>query len=393
MGAIEAHATITVVPQFTQLATGPMHGCGITGRAEIYCWGRSVRGELGTASALQDCAARFGPGALCSGLPVRSVNLRASAIVAGLMFTCALDASGRASCWGSNVYGEIGAGSITSDLVLTPVAGGYQFTQLVAGRSHACGITTARDAYCWGLDYSGALGAGDVSPERCSGDPCSRRPRLVAGGHQWAQLSATDRATCGVTTSNELYCWGLDIGGSDGLYCQNATNLVGCTRTPIRIAAAHGYKATGIGNVHRCQQRMNGSLDCWGANYFGMLGNGTLNGSATPTAVSGGTPYASFVAGRTHTCALTSDGRVQCWGLGTDGQVGNGALQNALVPTDVAGGHRFTALVSSGNSDFNCALDDKGRAYCWGHGDLGQLGDGIFVTHSEPAPVRLIPVL
>ena len=391
MGSTTARATITVVPQFTRLAPGERHACGITGRAEIYCWGASWLGELGPLAALQDCSSRFGPGAFCSPSPMPLFNLRASAVAAGMMFTCVLDASGRASCWGSNVYGEIGAGSTATSLQLTPVAGGRQFTQLVAGRMHACAITTAREAYCWGRDYSGALGTGDVSPDRCSNDPCSRVPRLVTGGHQWAQLSATDRATCGVTTSNELYCWGLDVGGSDGLYCQMSTNLDGCTRTPIRVAATKSYKAVGIGNVHRCGQGMDGSLDCWGANYFGMLGNGTSSGGETPAPVSGSPTYASFVGGRTHTCALTSDGRAQCWGLGTEGQIGNGSLNNALVPTDVSGAHRFAALVSSGNSDFTCALDDKGRAYCWGQGDHAQLGDGMFVTRSEPVLVRLIP--
>jgi alpha-tubulin suppressor-like RCC1 family protein len=88
---------------------------------------------------------------------------------------------------------------------------------------------------------------------------------------------------------------------------------------------------------------------------------------------------------------LTSDGNAQCWGRGIEGQVGTGSLQNALVPTDVSGSHRFTALFSSGASDSSCALDDKGRAYCWGLGIFGQLGDGAFATRSEPAPVRLIP--
>ena len=142
--------------------------------------------------------------------------------------------------------------------------------------------------------------------------------------------------------------------------------------------------------MHHCEQALDGSLDCWGANYWGMLGDGTLNTSTTPVVVGGGTPYASFVAYRINSCALTSDGRVQCWGAGASGQNGTGSTQDALVPTDVSGGHTFTALASSGNADFACALSDKGHAYCWGHGDFGQLGDGAFVSRNEPVLVQFI---
>jgi alpha-tubulin suppressor-like RCC1 family protein len=390
---IVALATITVAPQFTHLAAGGLHACGITGRGDLYCWGTSMRGELGPASDLQDCSMRFGPGILCSPIPIRSSGLRPVDIVAGDMHSCALGADGTAYCWGANFYGQAGTGSLSDVPLPSAVAGGHTFTQLVAGRMHTCGITTSRAAYCWGWDWTGALGAGDVSAERClffSNDPCSRTPRLVVGGHQWAQLAATDRATCGVTTLGDLYCWGLDVGGDDGQYCQAPDNLTGCTRTPILISSAKPYKATSIGNVHRCQQAVDGTLECWGANYWGMFGNGTVASSPTPVTAAGGSAYTSFVAFRTGTCAL-SDGLAKCWGRGEDGAVGNGDLQDALSPADVLGGHRFLALAASGVSDFVCGMTDTGRAYCWGLGVFGQLGNNAFLSASEPVLVRLVP--
>ncbi len=394
MDGIVAQATITVAPHFTHLAVGAEHACGITGRGEVYCWGTSFRGELGPASGMQDCSARFGPGVLCSPIPIRSSSLHPVEIVAGDMHTCALVADGTAYCWGANFYGQAGTGSLSDEPVPTTVAGGHTFAHLVAGRMHTCGVTTSRAAYCWGWDWTGALGAGDVSAERCvffSSDPCSRTPRLVVGGHEWAQLAANDRATCGLTTLGELYCWGLDVGGNDGQYCQTPDNLTGCTRTPILIPSAKAYKATSIGDVHHCQQALDGTLECWGANYWGMFGDGTVNSSPTAVTAAGGATYASFVALRTGTCALTSDGQAQCWGRGGDGAVGNGALQDALSPADVRGGHRFLALAASGVSDFVCGMTDPGRAYCWGLGAYGQLGNNAFLSASEPVLVGLIP--
>jgi alpha-tubulin suppressor-like RCC1 family protein len=396
MDSLEARATITVVPQFTQIATGELHTCGITGRGEVYCWGESARGEVGHDSVLQDCSEHYGPGSMCSPAPVRSSNLHAVAIAAGLMHSWAIDESGTAFCWGANVYGELGNGGESDASEPMPVSSEHRFTQIVAGRMHSCGITTSHDAYCWGWDDSGQLGAGNVSAQRCTyfgTNPCSRTPRLVVGAHQWARLSATERATCGVTTTGELYCWGLGVGGSDGLYCQTPDNLVNCTRTPTLIASPKGYAATGIGDVHRCEQALDGTLDCWGTNFFGVFGDGTRETySPTPVIAAGGTAYASFVSTRLGAlCALTGDGRAQCWGRGGEGEIGNGLFEDALTPTDVSGGHRFAALASSGSSDYVCGIvTDTGRAYCWGLGANAQLGDGEFQSRSEPVLVRLV---
>jgi alpha-tubulin suppressor-like RCC1 family protein len=175
-------ATVTVAPQFTHLATGELHACGITGRRDVYCWGTAFYGEIGPPSGPPDCSDRFGGDARCSAVPVQMPGLHPVEIVAGDMHTCALDADGTAYCWGANFYGQTGTGSLEAVPLPTVVAGGHRFTHLVAGRMHTCGITTSRDAYCWGWDWTGALGAGDVSPDRCvffSNDPCSPTPRLV----------------------------------------------------------------------------------------------------------------------------------------------------------------------------------------------------------------------
>jgi alpha-tubulin suppressor-like RCC1 family protein len=390
---VESRATITVVPQFLDIGVGAEHACGITGRNDVYCWGSAFYGELGPV-ALFDCSDRIGLGAHCSALPVRSSRLAAVAITAGDMHTCALDAAGTAFCWGANFYGQLGTGTSTSTATPTAVVGGHQFAQIVAGRMHTCGVTTAGDAYCWGWDRAGQLGAGTVSDGRCvffGTGPCSLTPRLVAGGLKWSRLAAAVSATCGLTTVGDLFCWGLEVGASDGAYCQTAENLSGCTRTPFERVSPKAYRSVSMGDVHRCEQALDGILECWGANYWGAFGNGTVNSSLTPVIAAGGDRYTSFVAHRGGVCGVLGDGRARCWGLGEDGQVGNGSMVNVLSPTDVAGNHRFTALASSGSSASVCGLAATGHAYCWGHGLFGQLGDGTFRRSAEPALVQLIP--
>jgi alpha-tubulin suppressor-like RCC1 family protein len=47
----------------------------------------------------------------------------ASALAAGASFTCALDANGKAYCWGQNTYGQLGNSGTTDSLIPVPVSG------------------------------------------------------------------------------------------------------------------------------------------------------------------------------------------------------------------------------------------------------------------------------
>ena len=83
------------------------------------------------------------------------------------------------------------------------------FRQVSAGEKHTCGLTTDDRAYCWGLNEHGQLG---------DGSKLSRsRPTPVARGLLFSQISAGSRHTCGVTLDGQAYCWGLDDNGQLGI--------------------------------------------------------------------------------------------------------------------------------------------------------------------------------
>ena len=75
---------------------------------------------------------------------------------------------------------------------------------------------------------------------------------------------------------------------------------------------------------------------CWGSNDHGQLGDGTKDSRKAPADVSGLTAgVIALAAGTGHTCALKKDGSVQCWGLNDHGQLGNGSNEDSLVPVDI----------------------------------------------------------
>jgi alpha-tubulin suppressor-like RCC1 family protein len=90
-------------------------------------------------------------------------------------------------------------------------------------------------------------------------------------------------------------------------------------------------------------------------------------------------------AGSIHTCGVTTDNRAHCWGSNWPGQVGDGTMVRRLAPVAVVGGHQFRQVDAGGGHTCGVTTDD--RAYCWGYNGNGRLGDGTTVTRLVPVPV------
>src|SRR5205814_2966436 len=93
------------------------------------------------------------------------------------------------------------------------------------------------------------------------------------------------------------------------------------------------------GTEHNCALIGDGTMQCWGANYTGQLGDGTMGGySVAPVTVHNLTTVIRAATGGYHSCALLSDHTVNCWGRNQDGQLGNGdSTTDVPLPVAVAG--------------------------------------------------------
>lgn len=386
---------VTVVPQFTQIATGSQHTCGITGTRRLYCWGSDIDGNLGVGTSSSDCSAQIG--GRCSQVPIPVTGAeRFVSVTAGEFHTCALTSTGVAYCWGGNYYGQVGAGTTGGKVTVpTAVIGGHTFSSISAGRMNTCGIDTSGDAWCWGWDVWGQLGAGVTGADRCSffftNEPCSGTPLKIVGPVRFAGVMGAEKISCGRDLSGAAYCWGAEVGGTDGTDCQFGQNA-NCTRTPLLQVGGATFARIGMGSVYRCGQKSDGVVWCWGADFSGAFGNGTAftNSPDTLVRVAGGKSYSLITFGIGHMCGLNS-GSVECWGLNHDGQAGGTIGSDRYTPGPISGGITFASVTSAPNSSTNCGISTAGRAYCWGFGQLGNLGNGTISTSSaDPVLVKLV---
>ncbi len=95
-----------------------------------------------------------------------------------------------------------------------------------------------------------------------------------------------------------------------------------------------------------------------------------------------------IVAGNSQSCFLGLDGQAWCWGWGELGQMGNGStVAENRSPVAVAGPVRFVQLAAAANH--TCGIDPDGAAYCWGAEVRGELGTGNTSGFATlPVPVQ-----
>ena len=91
-------------------------------------------------------------------------------------------------------------------------------------------------------------------------------------------------------------------------------------------------------------------------------------------------------AGWNHTCGTTTAGKAYCWGYGGEGALGNGTGTNRFSPRAVSGTRTYSRVFASGAH--TCGVTNGGKAFCWGGNYSGELGDGTTSTRMTPVAVR-----
>ncbi len=275
--------------------------------------------------------------------------------------------AGTVKCWGLNVDGELGDGTTTNTSRPMTVTGLNGVQAVTAGDYHSCALLTNGTVQCWGYNFHGELGVGRDGPEMCSrrtgttGQACSMTPVTVAGLSGVSALTAGAYQTCALLVSGTVQCWGYNAEGQLG------DGSVKTSSKPVTVTGLHGVRAIASGGVTSCALLDAGSVKCWGNGF-----------KTTPVTVAGLNDVDAITAGYYYECALLVGGTVKCWGSNAFGQLGDGTFKNSSRPVTVIGLRGMTAI--AGGEDHVCALSGGGTVECWGYDQWGQLGARPNVT-------------
>jgi alpha-tubulin suppressor-like RCC1 family protein len=337
-------------PARVRVWLGPSHACSLQKTSlELECWGENGNGQLGDGTTLS------------SERPARVLVDNwfgaVTDLALGAAHTCALS-EGAVHCWGNGARGQLGTGhrttvSAPSALAMAgdvPVVG---VTAVAAGGDRTC-VLVAKGVRCWG--------EGVLDAQALEGFDGAASAVAVGPGFVCAAFSEP----------RAVRCSGADEKGQSAAH------------QPILPGAK--VVSLSAGGKHACAVLDGGSVQCWGANESGQLGDGTTTDSRVPALVQGLPPAAEVRAGEAHTCARLRNSTVACWGNNDAHQLVDGTSKASSRPLPVRGIGSVVELAVGGSSA--CVRLIDGEVRCWGANGSGQLGDGTRIAHDVPMPVK-----
>ena len=250
----------------------------------MYAWGSNSHGQLGLGDYVNQV------------LPQRvrvkdkktgtEVNLNFLDVDCGARHTIALTSTGDVYTMGSSEFGQLGTGSLQSEVVPTKVEFYSRIRKISAGESHTLALTENGKIYAAGCNQTGQLGIGNRKSSlvfvKVAAKENLRFKKVSAGS-----FSA---AFC---TRGELYLWGAGVFGE--------------FLTPQKIGEfKFALKRLSVGTNFGCGVDSKGNIYSWGANTHGELGTGELEQQAEPQIIPAlqGKKITSVCCGRNFVIAL-----------------------------------------------------------------------------------------
>jgi alpha-tubulin suppressor-like RCC1 family protein len=326
LDAADAAPSDAATNRVVQLAVGDGTKCARRANGSLWCWGNGSIGQLGDGTTP--------PGRATPGpVPDLGTNVVDAAIARD--FVMAITADHSLWLWGYNTLYQLGDGTTTNRTVpwrsptlvgvTAAVSGGFQ---------NACAVKTDGTLWCWGQNLYGAVGDGTMTP----------RPtpvQVTALGTSVAQVSLAIEAddTCALLKDRTVWCWGTTPPRTYSNPTATPEKVVGLGNDVAQVS---------IGGLTHCARKTDGTVWCWGFNNLGYVGDGTNQYRSSPVQVTTlGNQVASLAAGDAHVCVLKVDGTVWCWGSNDGGQLGNPGPASA-TPIQVSGLGNTVVEIASG---------------------------------------------
>lgn len=245
----EEYSEVTLNVDFKRrlLSTGFSH-VALVRNDNIYTWGSSVQGCLGTGSSVL----RYGaPHAVCF---FKSMKIQVFSVSCGHCHTLAVTNNG-IYAWGASQFGQLGLGKVLqcSNPELVTSLAQESIVDAVAGQYHSVALTADGRIFTWGWGVHGQLGHGNTDEKTT--------PSLVKAllGVVVCHISAGYAHTLALSVDGVVYAFGCNVLGQLGTG-DNVKSSV-----PTKVSLPEEITLISTGYFHNLAVSNANRLYIWGA--------------------------------------------------------------------------------------------------------------------------------
>lgn len=392
-------STIKIITQdyINGLSTGRDHSCVLKNKF-IYCFGRNDLKQLGAESS-DICVDSLSQPINCSKNPLNVLSyngqpLKVKKIVSSNNANCALTFDNKVMCFGSNVNGQLGIGSMEQSLKIPTTvidSNGNELTNVSdvqSGSNHFCAKSNSL-LYCWGDNSFGQLG-NLVLLESNKAITAKNENNDV----QVDTIGVGYNHVC-FSKNNTIKCFGSNNYGQLGTGNQQSQLSMVQPSFDSGLSLIGSNKIV-LGNTYSLFEQ-SGNYYSFGFNNYGEASNGTtnpsFNGSLMMQSLGQQLPLQEKIFNGDTSFCMIKDGIGQCVGR-NDFNFGN--FENLNIANvfpiqilDELGSAALTGIneISNGYSSHRCVAKSN-FVYCFGKNQFGQIGND-YIDHILP---RLISI-
>lgn len=293
------------------VTAGIWHTIALKDDGAVWGWGYNAQGALGNGNTTTQIT------------PVQVSGMtNAIVIAAGDRHSLALKSDGTVWAWGLNASGQLGrgAGNYTNSSVPVQVFGLTNVISISAGGKRSMALKRDGTVWAWGVNANATSDtSATVSPIPVQVAGLANIVAIASGGNSTGGTGVESDSSTALTWDGKVYAWGYNNWGQ---LCQGD---VVSKFLPKLVALSGPAVKISVSEHNTMMLLQDGSMQGCGDNMGGTIGDGTTTTRKSPSlAGSGVSKVLDIVVGRDYSMTLSSDLSVQSWGWNDYGQLGDG---------------------------------------------------------------------